>query len=125
MATVLVVDDEFGIAELFDAILTDEGYRVLTAINGKHGLEVLANERADLVITDYMMPVLDGAGLLRAMAADPGLRSIPVVVMSSLPETAVAQRCSGYVTFLRKPFKIDKVISVAARLLAARDGQSC
>ncbi len=52
MATVLVVDDEFGIAELFDAILSDEGYRVLTAINGKHGLEVLAKERADLIFTD-------------------------------------------------------------------------
>lgn len=117
MATVLVVDDEFGIAELFDAVLSDEGYRVLTAINGKHGLEVLANERADLVFTDYMMPVMDGAGLLRALAADPVLRAIPVVVMSSMPEAAVAERCSGYVSFLRKPFKIAHVIEVAAELV--------
>ena len=64
MATVLVVDDEFGIAELFDAILTDEGYRVLTAINGRHGLEMLAQERPDLVFLDYMMPVMDGAAML-------------------------------------------------------------
>ncbi len=117
MATVLVVDDEFGIAELFDAILSDEGYRVLTAINGKHGLEVLAKERADLVFTDYMMPVMDGAGLLRALAADPVLRAIPVVVISSMPEDAVAERCSGYVAFIRKPFKIAHVIEVAARLV--------
>ncbi len=117
MATVLVVDDEFGIAELFDAVLSDEGYRVLTAINGKHGLEVLAKERADLVFTDYMMPVMDGAGLLRALAADPALRAIPVVVMSSLPEAAVAERCAGYVTFIRKPFKIAYVLEVAARLV--------
>lgn len=116
MATVLVVDDEFGIAELFDAILSDEGYRVLTAINGKHGLEVLAKERADLVFTDYMMPVMDGAGLLRALAADPVLQAIPVVVMSSMPEAAVAERCSGYVSFMRKPFKIADVIEVAAEL---------
>ncbi len=117
MATVLVVDDEFGIAELFDAVLSDEGYRVLTAINGKHGLEVLAKERADLVFTDYMMPVMDGAGLLRALAADPALRAIPVVVMSSMPEAAVAERCCGYVSFLRKPFKIAHVIEVAAELV--------
>jgi PleD family two-component response regulator len=52
MATVLVVDDEFGIAELFDAILVDEGHRVLTASNGKHGLEVLAHEKPDLVFLD-------------------------------------------------------------------------
>ena len=51
MATVLVVDDEFGIADLLDAILTDEGHRVLTAINGQHGLEMLANERVDLIFT--------------------------------------------------------------------------
>ncbi len=120
MPTVLVVDDEFGIAELFNAILTDEGYRVLTAMNGRHGLEVLAKERADLVITDYMMPVMDGAGLLQAMAENPALRAIPVVLMSSMSEATVAERCSGYVAFMRKPFKIDKVVEVAASF--ARDG---
>jgi CheY-like chemotaxis protein len=122
MSTVLVVEDEFGIAELFDAILSDEGYRVLTAINGKHALEMLAKERADLVFTDFMMPVLDGAGLLRAMADDPALRGIPVVLMSALPEKTVAERCSGYVTFMRKPFKVGNVIETAARFLARPDG---
>ena len=120
MATVLVVDDEFGIAELFDAILTDEGYRVLTAINGRHGLEMLAQERPDLMFLDYMMPVMDGAAMLRAMAADPMLHSIPVVVMSSLREAAVAERCSGYAAFLRKPFKLADVVALAERLLGQR-----
>ena len=122
MSTVLVVEDEFGIAELFDAILSDKGYHVLTAINGKHALEILAKERADLVFTDYMMPVLDGAGLLRAMADNLALRGIPVVMMSSLPERTVAERCSGYVTFMRKPFNVDKVIETVARFLVPPDG---
>ena len=117
MATVLVVDDEFGIAELFDAILTDEGHRVLTAINGRHGLERLSQERPGLVFLDYMMPVMDGAAMLRAMVADPALPAVPVVLMSSMPETAVAERCSGYATFLRKPFKIAQVVALAERLL--------
>ena len=117
MATVLVVDDEFGIAELFDAILTDEGHRVLTAINGRHGLELLAGDRPDLMFLDYMMPVMDGAAMLRAMAADPALPAVPVVMMSSMPEATVAERCSGYVTFLRKPFKIAQVVALAERLL--------
>lgn len=119
MATVLVVDDEFGIAELFDAILTDEGHRVLTGINGRHGLEMLAQDRPDLVFLDYMMPVMDGAAVLRAMAADPMLHAVPVVLMSSLPEAAVAERCSGYDAFLRKPFKIAQVMLLAERLLGA------
>jgi len=119
--TVLVVDDEFGIAELFDAILTDEGYRVLTAINGRHGLDVLRQERADLVFLDYMMPVVDGAGVLRAMSADPALRAVPVVLMSSMPEATVAERCSGYTAFMRKPFKVDQVVALAERLLPSHE----
>jgi CheY-like chemotaxis protein len=117
MATVLVVDDEFGIAELFDAILADEGYRVLTAINGRHGLEVLAKNRPDLVFLDYMMPVMDGAAMLRAIAADPALQGIPVVMMSSMPEAAVAERGLDYAAFLRKPFKVAQVVALAKRLL--------
>ena len=117
MTTVLVIDDEFGIAELFEAVLEDEGYRVLTATNGKHGLEVLAEERADLVFLDYMMPVMDGAGVLSGMKANPTLQGIPVVMMSSMPEAAVAERCSGYNTFMRKPFKIAEVTELAQRIL--------
>jgi CheY-like chemotaxis protein len=96
MATVLVVEDEFGIADLIEAVLEEEGHRILMAANGKHGLEMLAQERPDLVFLDYMMPVMDGAGLLRCMAAAPSLRDIPVVIMSSLPEATVAERCTGY-----------------------------
>ena len=124
MATVLVVDDEFGVAELFDAILTDEGHRVLTAINGRHGLELLAQERPDLMFLDYMMPVMDGAATLRAIASDPALPTIPVVMMSSMPEATVAERCSGHVAFLRKPFKIAQVVTLAERLLGALGGST-
>lgn len=122
MATVLVVDDEFGIAELFEAILTDEGHRVLTAINGRHGLEMLAKEHPDLVFLDYMMPVLDGAGVLRSMAADPALHGIPVVMMSSMPEPTVAERCPGYAAFMRKPFKVAQVVALTERLLGKGGG---
>jgi CheY-like chemotaxis protein len=118
MAVVLVVEDEFGIAELFDAVLTDEGYRVLTAMNGKMGLETLVQERADMVFMDYMMPVMDGSAMLAAMQANPSLREIPVVMMSSMPEPAVAERCSGYVTFMRKPFKLVELVELARQVLA-------
>ena len=123
MALVLVVDDEFGITELFDAILTDEGHRVLTAMNGKRGLEMLAQERPDLVFTDYMMPVMDGAALLSAIAADPGLQGIPVVVMSSMPEATVAERCSGHVAFMRKPFRLTQLTDLAGRLIGTGNGK--
>jgi CheY-like chemotaxis protein len=116
MRTVLVVEDEFGIAELIDAVLTDEGYRVLIAVNGRQGLEVLAKERADLVFLDYMMPVMDGAGMLRGITDNQFLQHIPVVLMSSVPEATVAERCSGYAVFLRKPFTIADVLTLTERL---------
>ena len=122
MALVLVVEDEFGITELLDAVLTEEGHRVLTAMNGKQGLEMLAAERPDLIFTDYMMPVMDGAAMLGAIAADPGLRDIPVVVMSSMPEMTIAERCSGYVTFIRKPFRLFQLLDVVERVLGGGDG---
>jgi len=117
MATVLVVEDEFGIADLIEAVLEDEGYRVLTAVNGRQGLELLTGERPDLVFLDYMMPVMDGSAVLRSIADDLSLRDIPVVMMSSLPEATVAERCNGYVIFMRKPFKISHVISLTKRLI--------
>ncbi len=117
MATVLVVDDEYGVAELLDAIFTDEGHRVLIAINGKHGLEVMARERPELIFLDFMMPVMDGAAVLRALSADPALKNIPVVVMSSMPAETVAEQCSGYMAIMRKPFRLVEVVDLAERLL--------
>lgn len=117
MGTVLVVDDEFGIAELIVAVLEDEGHRVVTAVNGKQGLEVLAHESVGLVFLDYMMPVLDGAAVLDSMKLDERLQDIPVVMMSSLPEATVAERCAGYTAFLRKPFRITAVLGLAEKLL--------
>lgn len=112
MAVVLVVDDEFGIAEVLQAILEDEGHRVLTAINGRAALERIAEQKPDIVLSDYMMPVMDGAALLATLSAEPMLSGIPVVLMSSLQEAAVAERCSGYAAFIRKPFRIDDVLDV-------------
>jgi len=117
VATVLVVDDEFGIAELFEAILADEGHRVLTAANGRHGLALLAKEPADLIFLDYMMPVMNGAAMLAALADNPELQDIPVVLMSAMPESGAAERCSGYAHFLHKPFKVAEALAIAEELL--------
>ena len=117
MATVLVVDDEFGIAQLIDAVLTDEGYRVVSAANGREGLEMLGREQPDLVFLDYMMPVMDGAAMLRRMVDNAVQPLVPVVLMSSMSETTVAGRCSGYAVFMRKPFKIAEIVALASRLI--------
>jgi CheY-like chemotaxis protein len=119
MATVLVVDDEFGIVDVLETILTDEGYRVLTACNGKQGLVRLSEEKPEVILLDFMMPILGGGDMLRAMAAEPAYQRIPVIMMSSLSEVAVAKRCEGYAAFLHKPFRAAAVVSTVARVLGA------
>jgi CheY-like chemotaxis protein len=120
MATVLVIDDEYGIAELLEAVLVDEGHHVLTAANGSLGLDALRKEKPDVIFLDYMMPVMDGAAMLSHMASNPAWRDIPVVMMSSISEVAVAERCKGYVLFLRKPFNIFHVVEVVNNLTGNR-----
>ena len=119
MPTVLVVDDEFGIVDVLETILTDEGYRVLTACNGKQGLARLAKERPEVILLDFMMPILSGGEMLRTIVSDPIYQRIPVIMMSSLREEAVAKRCEGYAAFLHKPFRAAAVLSTVARVLGA------
>lgn len=117
MTKVLVVEDERNIAELLDAVLTGEGYQVLVAMNGREGLDLLSRRQPQLVLCDHMMPVMDGATMLEAMAANPALRGIPVVMMSAMREAAVAKWCSGYVAFLHKPFKLLELLDVVKQTL--------
>jgi CheY-like chemotaxis protein len=120
MAKILVVDDEFGIGELLRDLLSDEGHDVQLAINGRQGLDLMAQAKPELVFLDFMMPMLDGAGVLRGMAADPALSPIPVIIMSSLPEATIASRVQGYAHYVRKPFRIDTIIRLAAATLASK-----
>ncbi|HEY0683839.1 MAG TPA: response regulator [Steroidobacter sp.] len=117
MQTVLVVDDEFGVAEVLQSILEDEGYRVATAINGKQALARLGEFKPDLIMLDYMMPIMDGTQTLTAIRKDGAFADIPVIMMSSLEEVAVRETCTEYNAFLRKPFRAMAVLKTVAQLL--------
>jgi CheY-like chemotaxis protein len=108
--TILVVDDELGLADVLAATLSDVGYVVHTAANGAQGLRHMAAEPPDLVILDYTMPVLDGPAVLDAMRTDPRLAAVPVVLVSAMPESVVVGRCRGHTVFLRKPFDFDAIL---------------
>lgn len=120
MARVLIVDDEFAIADLLEMVLTDEGYQVLTASTGRQGLERLAQgPRPDLIISDYMMPVLDGVGMIQAIQRSETERAIPYILMSSMPEASVRERIDGYAAYVRKPFRIAAMVMLVAAVLGA------
>jgi CheY-like chemotaxis protein len=115
--TILVVDDELANAEVLSLILEEEGYRVFCASNGRQGLDRVAELRPDLVVLDFMMPVMDGAQMGRALRASPATRHIKILMNSSLSEAAVRQHFTDYDHFLRKPYNIDAALEIIARLL--------
>ena len=121
MALILVVDDEFSVAEVLQSVLADAGHEVVTAVNGQQGLELLGKRPPDLVLLDFMMPIMDGPAMLKAMKKNPAYRNVPAVVMSSLPESAVAGAARGmYAAFLRKPFKLAAVTDVVKTVLGRK-----
>jgi len=101
--SILIVDDEFGLAEMLREMLGEYGYEVTLAINGRLALDILAERPIDLVITDMMMPVMDGAELATAMRRSDALGAIPIMLMTSLPSALPRQR-ELFDAVLRKPF---------------------
>ena len=118
MALILVVDDEFSVAEVLQSALADAGHEVVTAVNGRQGLDLLGKRRPDMVLLDFMMPIMDGPAMLKAMKENPAYSNVPAVVMSSLPESAVAEAARGmYTAYLRKPFTLAAVTNIVKTLL--------
>lgn len=116
----LIVEDDPDILKLLDATLTFKGYRVLTARNGREGLEAIQRKRPAIVIADIMMPRLDGFGLVHRMRINPQTRDIPVVFITA---TYIAREDRefalniGATHFLQKPIELEKFLAMIAELL--------
>jgi CheY-like chemotaxis protein len=122
MQTILIVDDEYTIAETLSEILAYEGFETRASPNGQLGLEALEAKRPALVLLDYMMPVMDGMKMLQAMKADPRWATIPVILMTAAPPRAFQAFDPTWDALLRKPFEADHLMKVIREVLA-RSGQ--
>ena len=100
MGTVLIVDDEPDISFILDLLLSDQGHRVIKASDGADALKKASTDTPDFILSDQMMPGMDGVRLFWALKANPRLRNIPIAFMSAV-EIPLAIRAQG---FLRKPF---------------------
>jgi len=116
--SILIVDDEFGLAEMLREMLRDLGFEVTLAINGRLALEILEEGTVDLVLTDMMMPVMDGAELAAAMRSDRKHRGTPIIMMTSLPTTN-PQPDGLFDAVLRKPFTPDLLLKTMLGCLAS------
>jgi len=115
--SILIVDDEFGLAEMVRDMLLELDYDVALAINGRLALDVLGERTVDLVITDLMMPVMDGLELGAAIRNSEAHRRIPIVMMTSLP-TALPQQNHLFDAVIRKPFTPELLMKTVHDFLA-------
>jgi len=119
---VLLVDDEPSLRTAVEAYLSDSGFKVETASNGKEGLEKLQSAVPDLVIADIMMPEMDGYALLSAMREDPRLKNVPVVFLTA--RGMKSDRIQGYQArcdaYLSKPFDPEELVAIVENLLERR-----
>jgi CheY-like chemotaxis protein len=112
MKTILVVEDEIDAADALRLLLSLYDYRVIVASNGREGLEQAIANQPDLILTDLMMPVMNGDDLIRNLRANPTTRSIPVITMSAAWEDGR--------DVLRKPFSLDELLDRVRRTLGDR-----
>jgi len=118
--TILVIDDEKNIREGLSMALEDEGYEVITAEDGKKGLEKALYDSIDLIITDLRMPLVSGEEILKKVVAE--LPSIPVIVLTGhgTVELAVEAMRIGAYDFLTKPLDLDRLFRLVKRALENR-----
>ena len=114
---ILIIDDEFGLADIVAQVLDDVGYDASVAINGRLGLDRLQEQGADLVLLDIMMPIMDGRAMLREMRNDARFKSVPVVLMTAVPEALPREEPSLHQAALVKPFSLEELFAVIRRFL--------
>jgi CheY-like chemotaxis protein len=119
---ILIVEDVPDILRLLEETLKFKGYRAVTAYNGQEALEKIQQERPRLIITDIMMPKLDGFGLVHRLRINPETREIPVIFLTAtyvaLEDKAFALNI-GATRFIEKPVNFEHFLKTIEELLAA------
>jgi CheY-like chemotaxis protein len=120
LGSILIVEDIPNVLELIEVTLRFKGYSVITARNGEEALEVLARQRPILIITDILMPKMDGYAFVQKLRLDPSTRSIPVVFLSATyvtPEDKNFALSLGAARFIEKPIDAEDFLLTVAELV--------
>src|SRR6266571_3462936 len=112
---ILVVEDQADLRAILRDFLTASGYGIIEAVDGWDGVAKAKSERPDLILMDIQLPVLDGYEATRQIKADPNLKAIPIIAVSSFAmkgdeEKARASGCEHYVTKPYSPLQLLRVI---------------
>jgi CheY-like chemotaxis protein len=125
METILVVDDDPIQRMAATLTLRKAGYEVLEAASGEEALESARTHWPDLIVSDVVMPGMNGLQLLAALRQEPRGAAIPVILLTSLAERAQVRlgMTSGAEDYLTKPFQAEELYEAVTSLLAKRDAQ--
>jgi len=117
---ILVVEDTPSVRELLDVTLRFKGYPVVTACNGQEALEIIQRERPALIITDILMPTMDGYSLAHTVRKDPRTLSIPIIFISATYVTSEDKAFAlslGAARFIEKPVDTEDFLLSVAEVL--------
>jgi two-component system response regulator (stage 0 sporulation protein F) len=117
---ILVVDDEEGARELFNTILTDEGYHVTLAASGEDALSQLKADAFDLVVTDIKMPGMDGLQLLQEIRKSGSRSDVIMVTAYGEVESYLKAMSLGAAEYINKPIRIKELKRIVHKVLAER-----
>jgi signal transduction histidine kinase len=120
---ILVVEDNVEILELINLQLRDK-YTIFAGQNGRQGLELAQRERPDVIVTDFMMPEMDGLSMLKAIREQQGLADIPVIMLTAKNqlEDRLSARQAGADVYLEKPFS-PRELEASIRQLLVKQGR--
>jgi two-component system, chemotaxis family, chemotaxis protein CheY len=118
--TVLTVDDSRTMRDMLHYTLSEAGYRVVQAVDGVHGLEVLEGEMPDVIVTDINMPRMDGFGFIEGVRRSDRHRAIPILVLTTESDAEKKNRArqAGATGWIVKPFNAAKLVDALRRIAA-------
>ncbi len=117
---ILVVDDEEGARELFQTVLTEEGYSVALAKNGEEALALFKKDSFDLVLTDIKMPIMDGLQLLQEIRKLGSTTDVVMVTAYGEVETYLKAMSLGAAEYINKPIRIKELKRIVHKVLTER-----
>ncbi len=117
MAKILVIDDEPGIRDLLDTLLSRKGYDVVLADSGQKGLEIFRRARPDVVVLDMKMPGMDGPTVLQQVRNLNPKQSVVILTGAGTPESGQQVRALGVTEYVEKEFSLHLLGDALKRLL--------
>jgi DNA-binding response OmpR family regulator len=121
---VLIVDDDASIRGFLEEALTDEGYRVRTAVNGREALSILETWQPSLILLDLMMPEMDGWEFRAQQRASAAVADVPVIVLSATRDLAAKAQVLEAAQVFPKPFDLDTLLGTISRITAEAPGST-